>query len=414
MAQRKKTAGSVSQQKAEMARMRNEFTSQLKTFLEKTVGPEVFRLIPQQEIEGQIYKFRLHAMRVQAAPGQHISAAMLKSAKNWATLLFRLNSIDFGIGELAQLPFRDYFSIGITVIEYAKRLKEDDYPHAAAIKKALAPFRAFEKSQGYIKAWEDCLRVMHMISMFHSDLGDCLYALKNELRAFEEGEKGLGWCLEIYAQQVPKIQVNIQEHPRPAYRLAWYVSRPELHFDPVSVASEDVYLPPGQLLEVYIQSHALERLYERMDGAMTGILHIHVYDSLKKPRVCKNRKGDLLFEYKIHGEKAGYFTAEIVDGKIILTTFLFLTNNSTPEGDALYHNKRITKDDKAYLAIDKLSSFVNSDIASNERVKQMFIEAGCESLFKLDKTLCTSPDSKEEKKMADFVAQYLQLPPLNE
>lgn len=92
------------------------------------------------------------------------------------------------------------------------------------------------------------------------------------------------------------------------------------------------------------------------------------------------------YAFRIQQEKAGCFTTRIVEGKIILTTFLFLTNNSTPEGDALYNNKGITRNDKSYLAIDKLSSFVNSDIKTNERVK---------------------------KKMADFVEQYLQLTPLN-
>jgi hypothetical protein len=45
------------------------------------------------------------------------------------------------------------------------------------------------------------------------------------------------------------------------------------------------------------------------------------------------------------------------------------------------------KEDKMYLTIDKFSSFIHSDIQSNDIVKDIFIKAGCASLFEVDKNL---------------------------
>jgi hypothetical protein len=53
------------------------------------------------------------------------------------------------------------------------------------------------------------------------------------------------------------VKVLIDEHHRPARRLGWYLPEPDLHLKFISVKSEDIYLPPGKLLDVYIQSHAL-------------------------------------------------------------------------------------------------------------------------------------------------------------
>ena len=40
-----------------------------------------------------------------------------------------------------------------------------------------------------------------------------------------------------------------------------------------------------------------------------------------------------------------------------------------------------------YLAIDRLDTFIKSDIAHNEKLKKIFADAGCQSLFELDEKL---------------------------
>ena len=51
---------------------------------------------------------------------------------------------------------------------------------------------------------------------------------------------------------------------------------------------------------------------------------------------------------------------DIIEGKIVIRTFLFVTNNGTPEGKKLAQITGLQKLDKKYLALDKLSTFMTS------------------------------------------------------
>jgi len=134
-------------------------------------------------------------------------------------------------------------------------------------------------------------------------------------------------------------------------------------------------------LKVYIQSHAINRLFERIDCFWIGAVYFNLYFSLASPKIEYDINKTLLIEFRIFNVKAGYFRADIVDGIILIRTFLFVTNNGTPEGMLLESNTGLQKLDKKYLAIDKLSTFVNSDLDKNEEVQQLFINSGCQCLF---------------------------------
>jgi hypothetical protein len=109
----------------------------------------------------------------------------------------------------------------------------------------------------------------------------------------------------------------------------------------------------------------------------------------------------------VHGaDKLGYFKGDIIGDKLVIRTFLFITNNGTPEGKKLQKLIGLQKADKKYLGIDKLSTFILSDIKENEQLKTLFCEAGCGDLFKLDKTVLNKPEEKEIA-CAHFIANYL-------
>ena len=97
---------------------------------------------------------------------------------------------------------------------------------------------------------------------------------------------------------------------------------------------------------------------------------------------------------------------DIIGDKLVIRTFLFLTNNGTPEGKKLHNLIGLQKADKEFLKIDKLSTFVNSDIKENEKLKALFCEAGCGDLFQLDKTVLDRSDKKEIT-CAEYLTQYL-------
>lgn len=133
-----------------------------------------------------------------------------------------------------------------------------------------------------------------------------------------------------------------------------------------------------------------------------------MYDSLLNPKIAYDNNHNLLVEYRFFGTKAGYFRADIVNGIILLRTFLFVTNNGTPEGQLLEKNTGLQKLDKKYLTIDKLSTFMNSDLDKNEEVQKIFKNSGCQCLVDLFNTMKPLLTKKENGFNFDMMLSYIK------
>lgn len=114
-----------------------------------------------------------------------------------------------------------------------------------------------------------------------------------------------------------------------------------------------------------------------------------LWRSLKIPKLIAmpRDKGKYLVEYNLLGHKIGYLVAELVDGKVLIETFLFLTMDQTPEGDAIFQRLQLTKDDKKYLALDKIHTFLLTDIQFDPELVQILEDCGCGHLFRITKDL---------------------------
>jgi hypothetical protein len=66
--------------------------------------------------------------------------------------------------------------------------------------------------------------------------------------------------------------------------------------------------------------------------------------------------------------------------------------------------------DKKYLAIDKLSAFMSSDIRSNESVMQLLRKSGCECLLDLHQNLKKHITNKNKSQATgSLMSRYLEL-----
>ena len=204
------------------------------------------------------------------------------------------------------------------------------------------------------------------------------------------------------------IAVNIDGSNRPAVRVGWAYST----LGPVwaSIKPADLGMH-GILAEVplpvYIQSHAIMRLLERVDCFLSGVAQMNIYESLISPTITYDQNHKLLIEYSVFKTKIGYFRADIVDGIILIRTFLFITNSGTPEGDLLEKNLGLQKSDKQYLAIDKLSTFMNSDLDTNLIAQQLFIDSGCQCLIDVYFKLKPIAFKKENITKFNFMLSYI-------
>lgn len=166
-------------------------------------------------------------------------------------------------------------------------------------------------------------------------------------------------------------------------------------------------------LEVYIQSHALNRFVERIDAVDFNIAFSRcTINLLLSPSVKRIGSNKFLLEVAFCDLKLGYFVACVVDGVVLIKTFLFVTSSSTPEGRKLDTLTGLKKLDKQFLGIDKLSTYMALDVNKSPELVSIFQEAGLEELLLIDKkqfaALSTPLPGIKIPENSELIASYLQ------
>jgi hypothetical protein len=134
---------------------------------------------------------------------------------------------------------------------------------------------------------------------------------------------------------------------------------------------------------------------------------MQIFFSLFDPDIIYEN-GRMLLAYDFESQsRVGYFVADVVEGKLLLRTFLFITNEGTPEARKLAEISGLCKLDVKYWKIDKLSTFLKSDIVLKPEIKKIFMDAGCGGLFNLS---LEGPDIYSGKlHVADQMMKYLAI-----
>ncbi|MDR1372651.1 MAG: hypothetical protein LBJ17_05950 [Dysgonamonadaceae bacterium] len=140
---------------------------------------------------------------------------------------------------------------------------------------------------------------------------------------------------------------------------------------------------PELHVDVYIQNHALDRLSERSSCPFPHWIRAYLVDAFMNPVITKMTENKFLIEYRMVGIKIGYLLATLVDGDLLIRTFLFITHNGTPEGKNLEKATGLKKEDKKYLLMDNIRTLANSDIDQNPEMQKIFLQAGLGSLLEL-------------------------------
>lgn len=178
---------------------------------------------------------------------------------------------------------------------------------------------------------------------------------------------------------------NTSDGKRQAYRLSWFAHSEgpygrTIDAGLLGLADKSSDTP----IDIYIQQHAINRMKERLDCLPNSEIFLMLDVSFRTPIVLYTGDRCYLIEYRIGESKIGYLLGEYVEGILLLKTFLFVTSNGTPEGQKLYELYGLGKLDKKYLMLDKLSSYIRSDIGNNEKLKALFEQIGCAGLLNIE------------------------------
>lgn len=188
----------------------------------------------------------------------------------------------------------------------------------------------------------------------------------------------------VHAISPVKKSIMIGGINRPAFRIGIPLWEGNVNW--VSVKTSMLgswYHGRAEEIEVYIQSHALFRLNERLDLMAPEYINYVLWDNTVEIKEFVIYHNYLLFPFKLYGIKVGYLAASIVEDKLLFRTFLFITHNCTPEGDKLKELSGLGKEDVKYWGIDRISAFMGLDEEKNPELVRIFTEAGISNIFKL-------------------------------
>jgi hypothetical protein len=191
------------------------------------------------------------------------------------------------------------------------------------------------------------------------------------------------WQLTLQSSQPRVIRVEIDGQRRRAYQCAvpWL-------FEGIRWVECDgaaLGLDGGQRYPVFLQAHALHRLRERLAVSVITELAVHhgLICSLAEPRVAGRQGDSYLLEFHVRGTRVGYLPARLVEGRLVITTFLFLTMAGTPEHGLLKEKLRLTRRDIEYEGLDRLETFLTADVLADQELVRVLEECGCGSLLAL-------------------------------
>jgi hypothetical protein len=158
---------------------------------------------------------------------------------------------------------------------------------------------------------------------------------------------------------------------------------------------------------IYIQSHALRHLRERLNLPQVGqYIEAWLCESLKEPKVVERQGEDLLVEFRIREHRVGYLVVTPTEDAVAIRTFKFLTMENTPEARKLERKLKLSRPDVNWLRLHELESFTHTDLRSDPLLRRLMEECGCGHLFQLAEEHDFAP---QPKALAAEVRKYLRL-----
>ena len=412
MAKHHKKTSLVQQQKLLTAHQRKEFFRRFENLLYVLSGSrDVYNSLNDKILE-LIYINRCAAPKVSAAPGQPVDEQDLKLIKQWINYYLHENSCvvnDKG----DEILLTEYCTAGLTL--YSSDLKIEAFKFASAYQEIVKIFKLRHDIPDSVvdSPVKSLQRIGFLATLLKSSFKSNLYwSILKSVNVPGGLDPNKYIKFEINCCRQEKKKLLLDDCMRPTVRVGWGFNDTGMEWCSRSVDPfTDGIGDQSEALPVYIQMHALDRLEERMDCENPAVLHFHVFQSVSDCNIIKGFNNNYLIEYKYIDRKTGYLSAIIQDGKLIIRTFLFLTNNGTPEGRLLHKLTGLQKLDKQFLSIDKQSTFLDPEIRKNQTIRHLFNEAGCGQLFEMTVKDVFNPDVQHTHVSSIKMMNYMKLEP---
>ncbi|MFA8434992.1 MAG: hypothetical protein ACEPOZ_10795 [Marinifilaceae bacterium] len=370
---------------------RRVFFNRFYKLLKMTGCSEAFRLLTQKE-KGNIYEGRVHLMQPKADSSENLPPDVLKFFIRYCTINRTVEDIVFVPGQ-ERISFLDLLTVdafkeyveGISNAERKKELETGFAGLLAAFEEFGDPFAPLCRYYNKLLAYGNwCFRTM--------------YGFVAGIKCRNESVLGIYHYIHIKSFEPRVSMVNIGGKKRPVFQIGW----PWLNEGVDWVFLETsrlgtLYKGKKKKLPICIQTHAVNRFLGRNRPVPFNVCNYAMMLCFMNEESFLIYNNRLLFEFYLNGVKTGYFLGDLIGNKVIIRTFLFITNHDTPEGNKLEELSGLTKEDISFWNIDWLKPFMDNRLEEDHKLRKLFEEVGISDLFTLKDKLNLDKLSKTFK-----------------
>lgn len=377
---KKKQAASKSLANVEHQRkaLKERFLDRIKKLITLVGDQILLEKFPPIYLE-KLYECRYPVLKAKAAPGSDITKARIIQFNK--LLLQLMDGIEVTLPNGNKIPIAWYLSEGMALSDGMNELETNGDPKLEEIKKHFA-FSSHD-SKFHHDLREILIDLVTDTCTFLSDYNDHIYKADLSMTPYFAAFNPLNDII-VHTFKPKKETIDTNKGMRAAIRLGWpsgdfqwehFNVKPSL----LGFKTTGLDIP----LELYISTHTFERLQKRIN-ITPGIMHQILLLTFLQPEIPHRwNLNESHVDFIVSDQKVGYLVVKLHGSKLMIHTFLFLTNNDTFEGEKLGRLLSIVKEDKKYLEIDTLPSFNAYHIDKNEKLSKLFKDAGCGSLLKL-------------------------------
>ncbi len=384
----------------------NEFLKKMKNVIAPLGDVSAFNLLDKTELT-ILHHCRLRPYKIINPNGQSkVSSYNLRFINNKLSDLLHKSFIEVGKSK-TKISLYD-FSVYVETLYLIWRNMPEDNPKIATEFQACFPFFNEDYKNTRKEAFVQIKKNLSLLAWLYSDFTNNIIRFvqkKIEKKSSPFDNSAFYNNLIIDLKQAKTELLTIDGNKRRVYQI--HITKNQEFVD-FTIPPENLGITKQFPIKVFIQQHALNRIGERIGKLFMYLSYLFIITAILRDPIPIRNKNSFLFPLTHNNIKLGYLKGDITTNKLVIRTFLFITNNGTPEGNKLHNLVGLQKIDKKFLGIDKLSTFILSDIKENEKLKALFYQAGCGDLFKLDRSILDQPNKKEIA-CAEYLIHYLDI-----
>ncbi|MDR2679624.1 MAG: hypothetical protein LBC47_02300 [Tannerella sp.] len=358
----------------------------------------------------EIFRITITPPYIAAMPGHKVPKQFIRYIQDNITMSLKSTLFD----EKTGVTWMDIVTIGQAMLlsfaaeSYTVFLQQPQLDIAKRLTAAFEAKNMFMESQKQIS---DTIRVS-LMSLSQPNFR--IYGLATVQPTAVNKRPVIQHILHITTHECQTLRFNYHNKERTAFRvLVGPIG--EIPSTGASIAMSKLF--PGikhdRKLDIYIQSHAIHRLKERIDTVHPVVrTQLVILSLMYVQRIVRGSDGRLYIAYIMPedgGAKTiGYFAFTIEGNNLLVLTFLPLLSHRVPEGALLSERLHLSSEDVKYLGMDKLSFFYDVDIEQIPVLKQILHD---DLHLNYIRTLYSTTRSKGEpfkEKETTFVKNFFQ------